>query len=316
VKVSPWWAWWPMWGWRDTTGGITTTETDEIRITINTNGLSVGAHTGTIIFTQIGVAEETIKIPVTLIIPRPAPIAIDVSPTKTEIDVNTTKQFTINVTPTDADQSVIWSVDDKRVGTIDRNGIFTAVGPGSVTITATSVANSAISGITIITVTKSVVNPPIPEPERKKEESREWREGEIKTWKTPKNWVPGGIISNTLHLKNSGNINAARTTIHIATGIKNVSKTRVNDSRVLDRTDMDTRIRITKATFGGANVTGLIGETLYQLRGDTIELGSGIDAGTEKSLFLEFKFDCEGKKCAGYMGDKVEANFIFGLHQR
>lgn len=65
-----------------------------------------------------------------------------------------TLQLTATITPANANQSVTWSSSDDGVATVDENGMVTAVGEAgnTVTITATSVANPAITATITITI--------------------------------------------------------------------------------------------------------------------------------------------------------------------
>ncbi len=58
-----------------------------------------------------------------------------------------------------ADESVTWSSGDNSIATVDENGVVTGVAAGSVTITATSVNNPAISGSKTIKVSADANNP-------------------------------------------------------------------------------------------------------------------------------------------------------------
>ncbi len=73
----------------------------------------------------------------------------------TSIDTKSgTLQMEATVLPANAtDPSVTWSVDNTSIGTIDANGLLTAVANGTVTVTATANDGSGISGQTDITIT-------------------------------------------------------------------------------------------------------------------------------------------------------------------
>ena len=58
-----------------------------------------------------------------------------------------------------ANESVTWSSGDDSIATVDENGVVTGVAAGDVTITATSVNNSAISGSKTVKVSADANNP-------------------------------------------------------------------------------------------------------------------------------------------------------------
>lgn len=75
--------------------------------------------------------ETTSNIPIT-------GINVDNCPTA-NLNINDTYQLTTAITPTNAtDTSVTWSSSDNSIATVDANGLVTAVGGGSATITATT----------------------------------------------------------------------------------------------------------------------------------------------------------------------------------
>ncbi len=56
------------------------------------------------------------------------------------LKVGSTVQLTATVAPDDAtDKSVIWSSSDTGVATVDKHGLVTVVGPGTATITVSTV---------------------------------------------------------------------------------------------------------------------------------------------------------------------------------
>lgn len=62
------------------------------------------------------------------------------------------------VVPADAtDKSVTWTSSDEAVATVSENGLVSAIAPGTVTITATSVADNTKTATCIVTVTPGVV---------------------------------------------------------------------------------------------------------------------------------------------------------------
>ena len=84
-------------------------------------------------------------------------VSVTISPTTATINVNSTQQFTAQVTGT-TNTSVTWSVDgitggNSTVGTISGTGLYTApAAAGSHTVTATSVADPKVSASAAVTV--------------------------------------------------------------------------------------------------------------------------------------------------------------------
>ena len=78
------------------------------------------------------------------------PIKVSISPTSSTVAAGQTCQFTASVTNT-SNKSVIWTA---TAGTISTNGLYTApASPSTVTVKATSVANTGASASATVTVT-------------------------------------------------------------------------------------------------------------------------------------------------------------------
>ena len=70
------------------------------------------------------------------------------------IEKNFTAQLTAIVAPDDADNlGLTWTSDNEEVATVDENGLVTAVGEGTATITATANDGSGVSASCVVTVT-------------------------------------------------------------------------------------------------------------------------------------------------------------------
>lgn len=67
------------------------------------------------------------------------------------ISVGQTATYTATTNPETSDQTVVWSVSDELVATISEEGVLTAVGYGTVTVTATSV-NPEVKAEKVVTV--------------------------------------------------------------------------------------------------------------------------------------------------------------------
>ncbi len=98
-------------------------------------------------FTQLIVGESST--PVT-----PTVSSVTINPSSATLDPNDTKQLsvTVDATPSSADKTVTWSSSDASVATVDENGLVTAVGQGTATITATSNLDNSKSGTCSVTV--------------------------------------------------------------------------------------------------------------------------------------------------------------------
>ncbi len=82
------------------------------------------------------------------------PKSVEVTADTTELLVGETVELQATVLPETADQTIRWETSDKEVATVDANGVVTAKGLGTVTITAVSVADASVKGSIEIKVTK------------------------------------------------------------------------------------------------------------------------------------------------------------------
>ena len=78
--------------------------------------------------------------------------AIEVSPTSLDLVIGEKSTLTATLTPANATDVVEWTTSAEGVATVE-NGVVTAVGEGTATITATSVADNTISAACTVTVT-------------------------------------------------------------------------------------------------------------------------------------------------------------------
>ncbi len=70
------------------------------------------------------------------------------------IEKGFTEQLTATVAPDDADNpGLTWTSDNEEVATVDENGLVTAVGEGTATITATANDGSGVAASCVVTVT-------------------------------------------------------------------------------------------------------------------------------------------------------------------
>lgn len=121
----------------DVNGLVTTIAVGEVTITVMSNG------NGNITATSV-ITVTTAAFPVT---------GITVSPATATVSVGATQPLTATVTPSNANQSVVWSSSDTSIATVDTNGLVTTVSAGTATITATSGSDATKFGSSTITVT-------------------------------------------------------------------------------------------------------------------------------------------------------------------
>ena len=69
-----------------------------------------------------------------------------------ELEVNQTAMYVAPILPEAADQSIIWSVDNENVASIDEHGTLYALKEGTVTITATSKVNESLVSTKAVTI--------------------------------------------------------------------------------------------------------------------------------------------------------------------
>ena len=138
---------------------VTWSSSDENIGTIDQNGVFLAISPGT---TIIRVTSDTISgLAIVNVTPSPVLDKIIVSPSTLSISTNNSAIFTATTldqfgNPISA--TVTWSSSNINVGTIEQNGVFTAISPGATTITATS---EFISGIAIANVTSLPIILPV-----------------------------------------------------------------------------------------------------------------------------------------------------------
>lgn len=87
---------------------------------------------------------------------------VSISPDSKTLNKGETVQLSATVLPTDAtDKTVIWSSSNNDIASVDNNGEVTAVGPGTVTITATANDGSGKAASCRITVNEPYTPPAI-----------------------------------------------------------------------------------------------------------------------------------------------------------
>ncbi|MGD9886946.1 MAG: Ig-like domain-containing protein [Bacilli bacterium] len=94
--------------------------------------------------------------PIVIDVNTPTGVAIIVPPNRSVLQVGETVLLTATVAPETATQTITWSTNNELVATVDATGLVTAVGPGHVKITATSV-KADIVGYTYLTVVSAPI---------------------------------------------------------------------------------------------------------------------------------------------------------------
>lgn len=118
------------------------TSSDESVATVDENGLvtAVGNGTATITATSADGTEKSASCTVTVIDPDNIPVSsITISGGNVTLEASSTYAISVTVKPNDAaNAAIIWTSSDESVATVDENGVVTAVGKGTATITATA----------------------------------------------------------------------------------------------------------------------------------------------------------------------------------
>lgn len=126
---------------------VTWTSEDETIAKVDEDGVVTGLKEGYTTITATAKDErlETSVTATCIVTVEIVPLeSISISPMK-QVAVGKKKQATTKATPADASvQDVIWESSDEAVATVDKDGVITGIGAGSVTITATAVSNGDI----------------------------------------------------------------------------------------------------------------------------------------------------------------------------
>ena len=134
--------------------GLTWTSDNEEVAIVDENGLvtAVSAGEANITATAVDGSGVTATCKVTVTPKLVTSVILDES--ELTIEKNFTEQLTATVAPDDADNlSLTWTSDNEEVATVDENGLVTAVGEGTATITATANDGSGVSASCVVTVT-------------------------------------------------------------------------------------------------------------------------------------------------------------------
>lgn len=112
-------------------------------VTVDNNGAVKAINGGNTTISVTTINGITTTIPVSVTVPV---TNISLNKTKIEMDKGKTTSLTATIAPSDAtNKDVIWKSSNTKVATVDANGVITAIGNGTVIITAVSKENSNIS---------------------------------------------------------------------------------------------------------------------------------------------------------------------------
>jgi uncharacterized protein YjdB len=125
---------------------VTWTSSDSNVATVSSAGVvkALAAGTANIVVKSASNSEKTTTVEITV----KAAVSVSLDPTSLLIPVGATR--TLKVSPDDVSQEVIWSSDDANVVTIDIDGMVTAVGPGTTTITVMYEDATAECTVTVV----------------------------------------------------------------------------------------------------------------------------------------------------------------------
>ena len=125
--------------------------------TVSSSGVVTGVSAGDVNITATAQGTTISKtVQITVLQLEPATVVVSGSAT---LLVGANATYSAVVGPTGVNQTVVWSVDNSSVATIDAaTGVLTALSDGAVVITATSSTHSSVKGTLTVTITR-------PEPE-------------------------------------------------------------------------------------------------------------------------------------------------------
>ena len=133
---------------------VTWTSDNEEVATVDENGLvtAVGVGEANITATAADGSGVTATCKVTVTPKLVTSVTLDQS--ELTIEKTYTAQLSATVAPDDADnRTVTWTSDNEEIATVDENGLVTAVGEGTATITATANDGSGVAASCVVTVT-------------------------------------------------------------------------------------------------------------------------------------------------------------------
>ncbi|MCK9479232.1 MAG: Ig-like domain-containing protein [Firmicutes bacterium] len=127
------------------------------------NGVVTGVKSGNAVITATAHGTD-LAATCNIAVSSTPPLNISVSPNSANVSLGKKVQLTANFLPKSANKLATWSSENEEIITVDNNGIVTAVGMGSATVTATAVEMSAagetLSATANITVTEKLLDIP------------------------------------------------------------------------------------------------------------------------------------------------------------
>ena len=137
----------------DDPGLIWTSDNEEVA-TVDENGLVTAVSVGEANITATAVDGSGVTATCKVTVTPKLVTSVILDESELTIEKNFTEQLTATVAPDDADNlSLTWTSDNEEVATVDENGLVTAVGEGTATITATANDGSGVAASCVVTVT-------------------------------------------------------------------------------------------------------------------------------------------------------------------
>ncbi|MGN0275494.1 MAG: Ig-like domain-containing protein [Chordicoccus sp.] len=140
----------------DISGTVTWTSSATDVATVSSNGLVTAVGEGTVTITAT-VPGSNVSDTATITVKNAAPTSISLTPAENTLLVGTTATLTPSYKPANVNASLvnlIWNSSDENVATVDSDGVVTAVGKGTATITAT-VKGTSVKATAKVTVSEN-----------------------------------------------------------------------------------------------------------------------------------------------------------------
>lgn len=130
-------------------------ENESIHVKLDPKEYPEGTFTGELV-DENGVKSDRVKFPEVIVpVPTVAVTKVAIDPTTATVEVGKTVTLKEVITPDNAtDKGVNWSIADTGIATVS-GGVVTGKAAGKTTLTATSKADSKITGTAEITVTEA-----------------------------------------------------------------------------------------------------------------------------------------------------------------
>lgn len=145
---------------------VTWSSSDESVATVDENGLVTPLSQGTVVITATSSADssksDSLTIEVTTV-PGVASVTIEGGQEEVVLHTQSMQLSAVVATKGAAAKGVTWSSSDESIATVNASGLVYFVGPGSVTITATSVADSSKSDSVTVRVINHGLHPELVE---------------------------------------------------------------------------------------------------------------------------------------------------------